>query len=218
VNFFAHYFCLPNQKSELLALGNLMPDIYPRFTGYYNSFLRSGNKFNQEIYKGIQFHLQADELFHQHLLFKENYEFAKKKLSKIEGLEKVYALAHVMVELAIDKNLLHSHKPNAELFYETLEKLTSNQLKLVVKMDAQYTQNQKFILNFKKFLSNKYLFRLEKNEGVREGLNQIFGNRLGMTLNAGLQADILAVIEEVDFRLKDNTLQHLLDIKKQIEL
>jgi hypothetical protein len=219
MNFFAHYLCLPENHTEHEVLGNLMPDIYPGFSVFYNSVLRYQNPDENKqklLLNGVRFHLKADELFHQHPLFTESSNTATSLLSKAAIFPRSWVVGHVMTELLIDKHLLNENTDCAGLFYQSLIQASESLPEGLIYLEPKSQRFTKFLLNFRSFLQNRYLYRLGEPEGVKEAVCQIFGSRFSINFTPTMIVELQEIIDETDFLIKKDVLQQMQDIKQQL--
>lgn len=219
MNYLAYYYCLPSKATELHVFGNLLPDIFPAFTKFYNVELKD-KSFNQsenaiEIIEGIYKHFMIDEIFHKHALFTENVEFIKQLLSESNFNTKNYVLAHLIVEFLIDRLLLLNDDEIAISFYEKCNKITVDKLYDFFKNSINKDDFTNFMLKFNLFLENEYAYRLIDIENIPKALSNILKNRLGIDVlfNDELFFKILKLTEA---NMEKNYLTQLQDIKNKL--
>jgi len=220
MNFLAHYFLLNQNENPLTVFGNLLPDIYPNFTKFYNSILKNQSQFfhyNEHIVRGINFHLATDNVFHTHLLFTENYEFAKIQLNNIGVNKKAYAIAHILVELLIDRQILLNNKQVAISFYDKLIQVDLESVTDFLKIDSNSDNFQLFLVNFISFIKNRYAFKLNDIENIPIALENILQNRIDFNTNFN-NKEFTNVVANVEKNILINLFEKLENIKLQIEI
>lgn len=219
MNYLAHYYCLPSNATELHVFGNLLPDIFPAFTKFYNKELKDKN-FNDldssfKIIEGIHTHFKIDEIFHHHPLFTENVELVKGLLKESKLNTKNYVIAHLMVEFMIDRLLVLNEKNIAIAFYEKCNKISQNKLADFFKNTIKNEDFTNFMLKFNSFLENEYAYRLSALENIPKAISFIIKNRLGIniTLNDKI---IIEILDLTEANMKKNYLTQLQDIKNKL--
>lgn len=182
MNFLAHYYLLPNKEKHNMAFGNLLPDLFRGFSKIYNENIQHRTDLqHNEIYQGINFHLQSDKLFHKHLFFEENCLRIKDAIEKANlPQERSYIVAHILLELMIDRYLISKEKDLADTFYESLRNAFDENIEDKLHYDFKLKDSSKINLIFKGFIENEYAYRLKENIGVIEALHQILGKRLNI--------------------------------------
>lgn len=221
MNFLAHYYCLSEDANENVVFGNLLPDIMPGFTSFYNNLQKqkSNTFFNyeQQIHYGIRAHLKTDELFHEHPLFLDYYNIGREFLLQKFPHKKSYILAHIMVELLIDRQILHAEKETALLFYSNLERVEKSEVASFLKNGREDDVITRFLINFNGFLQNKYAYMLADMQNIPVALDKILSSRLGMSV-VQQRSEILEVAENIEFEMQKNFLDQMNDFKNRLRL
>ncbi|MGB1248067.1 MAG: hypothetical protein ACPG4Z_04220 [Chitinophagales bacterium] len=191
MNFLAHYYCLTEKENQYKILGCLLPDIIPYFSKLYNQKIRHESltdleQFLLEIEKGILLHIEMDEIFHGLEVFKQMCSDVKQLIQaeNIDTERKEFVIAHVLVELLLDRLLIEEKKVFIADFYAKIGKVDSVILDNYVKKRALVEDSQSIIRKFKSFLDGKYALALESDEGIAFALQQILGNRIGQHIFA----------------------------------
>lgn len=221
MNFLGHYYCLTEEANENIVLGNLLPDILPGFTYFYNKLqkqnLNSSVVFEKQIHNGISAHLKTDALFHEHSLFIDYYVIANKRLQSKFPHKKSYIMVHIMVELMIDRQILKSKKDTALLFYSNLERVEKQEIASFLKNGKKDDEITRFLINFNGFLQNKYAYLLSDMLNIPIALDKILSNRLG-TCIAQYSDEILDVAENIEFEMQNKFLDQMNDFKNRLRL
>lgn len=220
MNFLAHYYCLDNYFSAYRAFGNLMPDLFPNFTRFYNQSLRKNesnlDENSVEILEGVKLHLATDEIFHKHDLFLNNFEYTKQELLGFEKLEKSYDVAHLLVELLIDRQLILQNNTIAKSFYAHLKLVEKNSVFDFLKKTNNLRTNTIFFNNFNSFVENEYIYKLIDLNNVPIALHKILNSRLNIG-ELFLNDKFLLTIERIDEKISIDLLKNLENIKSQIK-
>lgn len=186
MNFLAHYYLLPNKEKHDMAFGNLLPDLFRGFSKIYNEELQHRTDLeSNEIYRGINFHLQTDKIFHNHSFFERNCFVIKTAIEKNDlPKERSYIVAHILLELIIDSYLLSTNQELANQFYESLKTAFNGNIQEKLHYDFKLKNSSKINLIFKGFIENEYAYRLRENSGLIEALQHILGKRLDINFES----------------------------------
>lgn len=219
MNYLAHYYCLPAKATEFHVFGNLLPDIFPSFTKFYNEELKN-KKFvhlssSFQIFEGIQTHFKIDEIFHNHSLFTENLEHIKILLKESKLNTKNYVLAHLIVEFMIDRLLILNDKNIAVDFYVKCNKIRRYKLADFFKNSIKKEDFTNFMLKFNLFLENEYAHHLKNIENIPKALSFVLKNRLGIDFLYN-DKQILEILNFIEKKMEKNLLSQLQEIKSML--
>ncbi|MCB9256930.1 MAG: hypothetical protein H6579_07370 [Chitinophagales bacterium] len=186
MNFLAHYYLLPYKEKHDMAFGNLLPDLMRGFSKVYNQELQHRKDLHShEIFQGIEFHLKSDSLFHKHIFFERYCKRIKSSIEERElPQERSYVVAHILLELMMDRYLLLKEDALAEKFYQSLRVAQEENILNKLHYELNLKNSSKINLIFKGFIENEYGYRLRENSGIIEALEQILGKRLGINFKS----------------------------------
>jgi hypothetical protein len=177
----AHYFTHKNQSGAYHCVGGLLPDITPGFTSLYNRHIRKAavmfSTETAEIHRGISDHFKADSNFHNNNHFLHLTKTGIKSLEH-SGLDRskirLSVVAHIMVEMAVDHELVNLYPQLTDEFYHLLQGVEVKYISHYFDKVNSSLEHDSFIANFTRFMERKYLYRLHEYEGVAEGLSIIY--------------------------------------------
>lgn len=183
MNFTAHYFTLQKENSYIV-LGAIIPDVANDFSRIYNYAIE--DKFiakleiNKLLFKGFVLHMKGDDIFHNHILFDEMQTIAKRILNNTfeTTLRRKYVIAHVLIELLIDQNIILNNPKILANFYKKLEEINIKEVNKFFKTINIDEKTSHFQRNFTNFMKLKFLYRLKENEGVIFTLDKVFAKKL----------------------------------------
>lgn len=184
MNFLSHYYTLKKSENAYVVLGSILPDLVTDFSKIYNQSIEEQfypkEFFLKQMLEGVQLHIKADDLFHNSKKFSELENVAKELLKKEFGttLKRKYVIAHVLVELVIDKYLILKEEALLDQFYNTLKEIKTKKANLFFESLYIEEDSSNFLRNFSYFLKNKFLFVLKENEGIIFTLNKVFAKKL----------------------------------------
>lgn len=193
MNFLSHYYLLENKQNPDQVLGNLIPDLMRGFTKIYNKKIKNNNDFiENDLIKGINFHLKTDKIFHQHPYFIEKNKLIKNYIFDLKlPSHKYYLTTHILSELIIDQYLINTQPELGIQFYQSLrislKKSFTNKLNSILDLN----DNSKILLNFKSFIKKEYAFELSKTQGIQFAMNQIIGHKIGIDFKKNNWAQLI---------------------------
>ena len=126
MNYFSHYIALPKLDNAYLTLGSILPDLLRdskpnySFLGNYNS----ANENHVQLAKGMLHHIEIDRLFHNSTFFETHTKSISKTIrdnEKISIGRYTYFLAHLLLELYIDKIFITQMPNELDRFYQLIK-------------------------------------------------------------------------------------------------
>jgi hypothetical protein len=200
MNYLTHYY-VNTLRPEYTApspdfhFGAALPDIlsvYDRNLRFHPSVIESGQN---DLWKGIQNHLQMDTFFHRSDFFKKSYEEIRNHLTRVLSPElniRPFFLAHVMAEILLDHYLLKRSPDLARRFYE---QLTGPDVKNIIRILEEHFNSKLEGLAelINKFLVTRFL------EGYIELENLIYpvNRMLTRTRQQAINIQGIAVTKEI---------------------
>lgn len=215
MNFLSHYYLLPEKDQAEKVLGNLIPDLLRGFTKIYNEDLKERKEIHHyPLIQGIHFHLQTDAIFHELSFFHESCALVKSKIVELKLPEKKsYMLAHIMVELILDQNLMLQEDNLAESFYQSLADIEKN-VESKLNKSFQLRESSKISTIFKGFIENKYAFALKSPEGIISACHHIIGKKLDLDLKSKKWC---LLVEEIGDELRPQTPKFLKELNDKLQ-
>ncbi len=168
MNFLAHYFLDRNHPSSFFVVGAATPDLL----SIYNEKFRVKRHHLQAIegqdledsaqflIQGIQRHFEADEAFHTSSFFNEKTDFINRELKErfiTASNQRKFFIAHVLLELVLDKVLIENNPGIIAEYYQHYSKVFPFQevKQATSKVTSHPLPNYEHFLE--KFLHNRYL-------------------------------------------------------------
>jgi len=182
MHFLAHYYTELPANNPLFVAGLTMPDLTPRFTRVYNTFIvkqtAPENEGLKQIYRGIVQHFGADKRFHTSPLFAEHVSLATKAFLKV-GLSRerlrLSVIAHLAVEMLIDRQIVLEKSEVCTAYYSLLEKADESILSSYFDLFVLENEKQNFFRSFHFYKQRRFLFLFNKIENIVFGLNRVYG-------------------------------------------
>lgn len=179
MNFLSHHFADAIDSEHYYNLGLVLPDLLGSVQRRWRlpaSFdLTDDDVFTERIAEGTSRHLNVDAYFHSSAFFKEftaiiREIFAKHKLD-LPGV-RLFFVAHIFLELMLDRLILLNHSAASPNFYYDLSQIENEMLKPFFKVTGVENVS-KFTDFFERFQTLKYLNHYIKDESLFYALNRI---------------------------------------------
>ncbi len=128
-----------------------------------------------EIYAGFQQHVAADASFHNSEIFDTHTRRLRQEL-ETQGLNqpgiKLFFVAHVMLEMMIDRHIIITRRHIAEQFYTDISMVAEDDIHSFFRGSGNATPDR-FFEYFNRFKESQYLYRYAEDEGLFYALNRL---------------------------------------------
>ncbi|MBL0310118.1 MAG: hypothetical protein IPP77_10690 [Bacteroidetes bacterium] len=181
VHFLSHYYTEQPNQSPFFVAGLGIPDLTPGFARIHNSIILKKPAPEQddlkEIHQGIVRHYAGDKWFHASALFAKHVSLFCSAFLK-EGLDRerlrLSVIAHIAVEMMIDRQIMLTERIVCERFYEKI--MMADEKMLLCYFDFLKLGKEKnvFISRFGFFKEKKFLFLFEEIEKMVFGVDRIY--------------------------------------------
>ncbi len=181
MNFLSHYYLERHHPSPYRTVGALLPDLVQGF----NSKLRK-SVFNhglpddvehREIFEGIRRHYAADAAFHGSDFFGHYTALihARLKESALPSVRfRTYFLAHVFLEMLLDRLLVKHYPQLCVELYRDLEAAEPGVLASYFSLIGKPGVYSEFFNNFSRFISGRFLHYYSDNEMFVKALLRVY--------------------------------------------
>jgi hypothetical protein len=181
MHFLSHYYYELPAKSPLFVAALGIPDLTPGFSKAYNSVIKNSVIHNnpdfEEIQKGILSHYKADKAFHNSPVFMNQLTLTTDAFLE-QGLDRqrlrLSVIAHVAVELMIDRQILIENEQLCVDYYEKLNNASEEQISAYFDAFLPADSKRNFLIRFKGFKQGRFLFLFNDIEKIVEGLSRIY--------------------------------------------
>jgi hypothetical protein len=176
LNFLSHYYLDRDNPSTYFKLGLLLPDLIKGFNQRMRKNVSACHPRSEEhiaISQGIAKHHLADKIFHSlpaFELLQANFKSELKSLQLLEALPRSWFLAHIAVEMMIDRQLLKLYPHLCVEYYNALATVSQP---LVEKYFTEMGCNplySDFFGNFKVFTERRFLQYYHSDDHFTEAL------------------------------------------------
>ena len=209
MNFLSHYFRIKDNNPHY-KIGAAIPDIYPKFSFYYNKYLakenieEDPNQTFQCISNGILKHYEDDVIFHQREEFKaflnEMIAFMQNH-PHLKDIQRKNFLAHIFYEIWLD-HLVIVYNPGIEHeFYNDLNLIKINTIETFVEKKIHDKEaNQLFLKQFSSFTKHEYMRFYSEREILIKALNQVTGKISKWEKNQNTTNAFFEFMEQINSR------------------
>jgi hypothetical protein len=219
MHFLSHYYVDRHHDNAYLVLGALLPDISPGFTRTYNSVIRK-SEWTPEgamalIHNGVLRHYEVDAAFHGSMVFQQSCRDALKHMIDA-GLDRdkfrLSFLAHIAVEVMLDKQLIVQNSGLINVYYKLLESIQINNFSKYLSQIMPEHQRERTLAGFSRFMEIKFLNYLDKIEGAAEGIMRTAHRATGVEFLEDDKAKLIAALHNIDIEMRYSW-NKLLEIK-----
>jgi hypothetical protein len=205
MHFLSHYYCELPQTNPYFVCALAIPDLTDHFSRSYNSVIKKSVLTNEGtlglIHEGILSHYAADKRFHNSEPFMQHLKLAIQSFLK-EGLNRerlrLSVLAHLAVELLIDRQIVLTNENLCHDYYRTIESTDENILTSYFDRFSLQEQKQNFLSKFRFFKQRKFLFLFKESENIVFGLNRIYLSATGTEFTDEEKSSLYIAINNID--------------------
>lgn len=230
MNYLSHFWFDRDSSDPLFTLGSVLPDLADHFPRTIRNKLRAvdvsvAGSDTLSLLMGVNRHYAIDKIFHESAFF--HVETAAIKL-QFESLQisnmtkRIYMIAHVMLEIILDRILLLEKKIDGSRFYELLENANGKRLFNAL-LACRVEQKDIDTLHSKlhRFISYGYLLKYTETRGVVYSLQRIYKwmNPESDLVAGELNEDAEKLGQAVEFisaRLKNSYISIFTEIDRQL--
>jgi hypothetical protein len=205
MHYLSHFYSEQPQNSPYFVVGLAMPDLTPGFSKVYNSVIKNSvvahNRELELIQQGILSHYGADKRFHQSRLFNDFMAltlkaFLKEELNR-ERL-RLSVLAHVAVEMMIDRQIVLEYEQLCVEYYDILNRAEDRVLTLYFdEMRLDYEMGV-FMHRFHFFRERRFLFLFKNIENVAYALKRVYASVAGIEFTPIEESKFVAALNNID--------------------
>ncbi len=183
MNFLSHYFVDQDHSDPYFVTGLILPDLARIFHPKWRLNARKiretlpDNKDMDMLCQGIARHESGDLYFHNSDFFHTHTTHIKDVLNdnRIKSVStRSYFLAHVLLELLLDRLIVKQMPEIPENFYATLSKIDPEKLRMYLKHFNFVYDPWEFLAFFERFIQSRYLLAYKHNEKFIFALNRVY--------------------------------------------
>jgi hypothetical protein len=220
VHYLAHYYIDKHELNPLFIVGLGLPDWIDGFSKQYNQTIKnSAISEASEVYPiaiGVKRHYAGDSLFHNHPLFIQLQKdllqsFLNAGLNRTEW--RLSILAHVGVELMIDRQIVQSEPFLAEQYYQKLDEVEISLLKKYFDYHNMNLEQLDFLAKFQLFRTRRYLFLFTDIQNIVAGLDKMYSQLLKKSFETKEKQQLKIALHNIDNDIRYRWQELLNDIK-----
>jgi len=223
MNILSHYFLDAKAGKPYYNAGLVMPDLMGSFRRGWKP-ARSAPDISlkpefKEFSEGMQQHQMVDRQFHSSAFFTNEIPFIRKVLEqnglKLPGV-RLFFVAHIMLELMLDRLILLDSNKSADLFYHDIEAIDINEVNAF--FDPGLNEGgHSFSDFFTRFREAKYIYNYVKDDDFIYALNRIMKRASQPVFEGDSVVDQLKKsIFEVETHLAPVYLEHFEELKQKL--
>lgn len=169
MNLISHFFLDKDQQNSYFFVGISTPDLVSNFDRSLR--LRQADVFQMShlyvdeaeraFYRGMRRHFQVDGIFHDSTFFRKETSYLSLVLNKrfkAKGLTRSYFIAHLVLELILDRILIRNHDNLLFEFYRQFQKQDISHLVLLTEKAAK-TQLPGYEDFLRRFTESQFMYR-----------------------------------------------------------
>lgn len=227
MNFLSHYFLDKEDERPHFVLGLVLPDLARNFSKHirireHHTHIKFENELLGQINEGVQRHLEVDHLFHNSDFFKNNAQYILNilKEQKFETITRhQYALAHIFLEMMLDRLLINAHENLCSDYYTMLSQAEEKNIEKyfrTLNFADSYWDSVLFFLYFRRYKHAKYLKEYSHNESFIFALNRVFSKINGQDFSYTDKKKLNHTIIETENYLSQNYVEIFNQINCQV--
>lgn len=205
MHFLSHYYTEIPNNNPLFVVALTIPDFTPGFSRIYNSQLKNAPLPDDEkmraIHNGILRHYEGDKKFHNSDLFMQHCTQAIQSMVDA-GLSRqklrLSVLAHVAVEMLIDRHIILAHPDVCNDFYSCIDNAGEDDLIAFFNLHNLGDQKSSFLAKFHFFKQRRFLYLFNELENIVMGLDRIYGGVTGTQFTVAEKSQFLVAIHNID--------------------
>ena len=186
-----------------------IPDLTTGFSKAYNSVIKNSvlpnNEFLQQIQSGIKSHYEADKMFHNSPIFmtlatQTTQSFLNAGLSR-ERL-RLSVIAHVAVELMIDRQILIENEQVAHDYYAHIDGVNEDLISVYFDTLSLHNEKQNFLSRFQFFRQRRFIYLFKDAENIVTGLGRIYQSVTKVGFSDQEKAMFLNALNNIDSTIR----------------
>lgn len=209
MHFLSHYYVDRKTADPYRVVGALLPDISPGFTRTYNAVIRKNDwTLKQEsalIHQGVLRHYAVDMQFHGSAAFGEAVAHALEALIG-SGLDRdkyrLSFIAHIAVELMLDRQLIGADPGLVNVYYDLLESVERDKLGVYLNCIMPDTQGARTLQAFDRFMEIKFLQYFDRTDGAAEGIVRTTKRAIGVDFTEEDRAKLLGALHNIEGEMR----------------
>jgi len=223
MNYLSHYYVADCPNNTNYTVGLLLPDFLRKQSSKFriaNEPLPQLSTSSQYFHKGVLCHYKVDELFHRSDFFKNHLANiqAEWKAYEFESLRKYkFFLAHVLLEMILDRILMKANPNICELFYKHLANINKKEYDVYsMEIGISRDVSAKVFSAYKHFLDHQYLQKYLDNIKIINGLSHIYEKFTHLRISNNDKTKLVSSLHKIEVAMQADYKVFLFDLKNNI--
>ena len=219
MNYFSHFFVDGIDNQHEFNTGLLLPDITRGKIKSFRQIQFFDTASNQNFFGGCAAHYHADKKFHASEFFNDILSQSSLIINKAKfnhDLNRKWFLAHILVELMLDRILVRLYPDTLDKFYKSLNSINDDDLATFLTLYGM-KDIEEFFEFFNHFRKVQYIYYYTDNNKFVYSLNRIMikaGVKPISDFNQKVLCDATLLLEE---KLSENISSLIINLKQSIQ-
>lgn len=219
MNYFSHFFVDGIDNQHEFNTGLLLPDITRGKIKSFRQIQFFDTASNQNFFDGCAAHYHADKKFHASEFFNDILSQSSLIINKAKfnhDLNRKWFLAHILVELMLDRILVRLYPDTLDKFYKSLNSINDDDLATFLTLYGM-KDIEEFFEFFNHFRKVQYIYYYTDNNKFVYSLNRIMikaGVKPISDFNQEVLYDATLLLEE---KLLENISSLIINLKQSIQ-
>lgn len=220
MNLLSHYYIDKQNPSADFKLGLVFPDLQRGFNALLKKDLFQAelkNEVERSFVAGIQRHYQVDKVFHNLPYFNTYTDIIKQQIAEHTNIDnRVYFLAHIYLEMLIDKALIETDTLLPVAFYQDMRNVNRTSITELLASIGKQQLATAFFGNFNKFLEARHLVRYADDNSFVRGVLYSFERATGVNTTSYDESGLLKTTHYMLENYRNDLLEVFSTIDEQI--
>jgi len=225
MNYLSHYYVADCPSNANYTFGLLLPDFVRKQTAKFrlpNEKIPTLSANSQLFHQGVLCHYKADELFHQSDFFKKHLANIQQvwKSCEFEQLHKYkFFLAHVLLEMMLDRLLLQTKPTVCKRFYQHLANIEKKEYnKYVSAMRLSKGVAEKVFFDYEQFIKKRYLMKYLDKEKLINGLNYVYERVTHLNISYKDKCELISSLVYIEEAMQADYQKLYFDLKNELSI
>ncbi|MGB1205974.1 MAG: hypothetical protein ACPG5B_10020 [Chitinophagales bacterium] len=223
MNYLSHYYVANCPSNPNYTLGLLLPDFVRKQTSKFriaNVEMPLLSASSQYFHRGVLCHYKTDALFHVSDFFKKHLANIQQewKASNFESLHKYkFFLAHVLLEMMLDRILMQDEPKICISFYQHLANINKKEYEeYISKIGLSKAHSVQIFSAYERFIKNQYLHKyLDKTKFIN-GLSYVYQKVTHLKISNKDKHKLIDSLCNIELAMQADYEAFLLGLKSEI--
>jgi hypothetical protein len=174
LNYLSHFYT-HHRNDDAFNAGLILPDLARKWVRNFRTIAPGHNSFFNSLTAGCLRHYEADQVFHRSSFFGELNTSALeiiKSMDEANLVQRKWFIAHVVVEMMLDRAILKTEPAVADDFYASLDRLPLGEVGSFMQLHGCHDPVP-FLRAFRHFIHAQYIRHYTDNNSLMYSLGKI---------------------------------------------